>query len=374
MSKSRRSRIVLVVLVLISMVGFSLRSAIVARAADKTEKGEKRTADQVIGELQTTGKQLKDVLESPDVLLDPQKRQEIAPKVIPPMKKLVALFDELASVEPTAKGQAMAAQRQLLAMLAVMGDNDSIATLQKRGNGKESAQWKATLLLVRWWQANKDADAQAKILDELEALAKANSKDEQLAPMVAMFCEQAAATDELRDRAEKIVLNDLKSQAAADMASGIQAAQKLRALNGKPLTIEATTIDGSKFSSADWRGKVVLVDFWATWCPPCREALPRVKKAYADFHKEGLEILGVSSDRSDADLKNFMTANPDMPWPQMFDSAAAAKKNLHPLADSYGITGIPTMFLIDRKGIVRSVTAQENFEEMIPKMLKEEAQ
>ena|SRR5438874_2587609 len=110
MSKSRRSRIVLVVLVLISMVGFSLRSAIVARAADKTEKGEKRTADQVIGELQTTGKQLKDVLESPDVLLDPQKRQEIAPKVIPPMKKLVALFDELASVEPTAKGQAMAAK------------------------------------------------------------------------------------------------------------------------------------------------------------------------------------------------------------------------------------------------------------------------
>src|SRR5258706_943590 len=374
MSKPRRSRIVVVILVLISMAGFSLRSAIVARAADEQQKGKTRPADQVIAELKTTGNQLKDVLESSDVLLDPQKRQEIAPKVIPPMKKLVALFDELASVEPTAKGSAMAAQRQLLGMLAVMGDNDSMATLQKRANGKESAQWKATLLLVRWWQANKDADAQAKILDELEALAKANSKDEQLAPIVAMFSEQASANDELRDRAEKIVLNDLKSQAAADMAVGIQSAAKLRAVNGKPLTIEGTTIDGSKFSSADWKGKVVLVDFWATWCPQCREELPHVKKAYADYHKDGLEILGISSDRSEADLKTFLTANPDMSWPQLFDPAAAAKKSWHPLADSYGLPGIPTMFLIDRKGVVRSVTARDNFEEMIPKMLKEEAQ
>ena len=86
--------------------------------------------------------------------------------------------------------------------------------------------------------------------------------------MVAMFTEQAAANDELKERAEKIVLNDLKSQAAADMAVGIQAAQKLRALNGKPLTIEGTQVDGSKFSSADWKGKVVLVDFWATCVRP----------------------------------------------------------------------------------------------------------
>jgi hypothetical protein len=69
-----------------------------------------------------------------------------------------------------------------------------------------------------------------------------------------------------------------------------------------------------------------------------------------------------------------MTENPDMPWPQLFDSAAAAKRDWHPLANTYGITGIPTMFLIDKKGIVRTVTARENFEELIPKMLKEEAQ
>src|SRR5882762_2014003 len=370
MSKSRIIRISIVGLLLISMLGFSLRSAITARAADKTAKADKRTAEQVINDLRTTGQQLSEVLESPQVLLDPQKRQEIAPKAIPPMKKLVTLFDELASVEQSAKGQAMAAQRQLLAMLAVMGDADSINTLEKRANGKDSAQWKATLLLSRWWQTNKDADAQGKILDDLEKLAKANSKDEQLAPIVAMFTEQAAANDELRDRAEKIVLNDLKSQAAQDMATGIQAAAKLRALAGKPLTLEGTTVDGSKFSTADWKGKVVLVDFWATWCGPCKEELPRVKKVYADFHKDGLEILGVSCDKKGEILKQFMTENPDMPWPQLFDPNA--KGGWHPLAESYGIMGIPTMFLIDKKGIVRTVTARENFEELIPKMLKEE--
>jgi len=370
MSKLRIVRITIVSLVLISMLGFSLHSALTARAADPREKADKRTAEQVITELRAVGQQLSEVLESPQVLLDPQKRAEIAPKAIPPMKKLVALFDELANVEQSARGQAMAAQRQLLAMLAVMGDAESTDMLEKRANGKESAQWKATLMLVRWWQANKDATEQGKILDDLEKLAKANSKDEQLAPMVAMFTEQAAANDELRDRADKIILNDLKSQAAQDLATAIQAAAKLRALKGKPLTLEGATVDGSKFSTADWKGKVILVDFWATWCGPCREELPRVKKAYADFHKDGLEILGVSCDRKGETLKQFLTENPDMPWPQLFD--ASAKGGWHPLAESYGIMGIPTMFLIDKKGVVRTVTAREDFEQLIPKMLKEE--
>ena len=118
-----------------SAFAISLRSALVARAADAKEKADKRPAEVVINDLRVTGQQLSEVLESPQVLLDPQKRAEIAPKAIPPMKKLVALFEELASVEQSAKGQAMAAQRQLLAMLAVLGDADSIDMLEKRANG-----------------------------------------------------------------------------------------------------------------------------------------------------------------------------------------------------------------------------------------------
>jgi len=370
MSKSRIARLVIIILIISSMFGFALRSSLTAVAADKTEKADKRQPDQVISDLRATGQQLSEVLESPEVLLDPAKRQEVAPKAIPPMKKLVSLFDDLAAADERTKPQAMEAQRKLLAMLAVMGDEGSAATITRRAAGKDGAQWKATLLLVRWWQANKDAAEQSKIVDDLETLAKANSKDEQLPAVVAMFLEQAAANDEMRDRVDKIFLTELKSQSAAELTPSVQAAGKLRALAGKPLTLEGPTVDGTKFSTAQWKGKVILVDFWATWCGPCREELPRVKKAYADFHKDGLEILGVSCDRNGGDLKQFLTDNPDMAWPQLFD--ANAKGGWHPLAESSGVTLIPTMFLIDKKGVVRTVTARENFEELIPKMLKED--
>ena len=124
----------------------------------------------------------------------------------------------------------------------------------------------------------------------------------------------------------------------------------------------------------DWKGKVILVDFWATWCGPCIAELPKVKKIYKDYHDKGLEILGVSCDSEAGELKGFIAKNPDMPWPQLFDAQQNPKLNWHPLAKEYGINGIPTMFLIDKKGVVRTVEARQEFEELIPKMLQEKAE
>ena len=75
---------------------------------------------------------------------------------------------------------------------------------------------------------------------------------------------------------------------------------------------------------------------------------------------------------SDKDaLQSFVKDDPGMAWPQLFDAAENPKLNWHPLAKQYGINGIPTMFLIDKKGVLRTVKARENFEEMIPKLLAE---
>jgi hypothetical protein len=79
-------------------------------------------------------------------------------------------------------------------------------------------------------------------------------------------------------------------------------------------------------------------------------------------------VLGVSCDQNGAALKGFLEKNPDMPWPQLFDEKTPG---WHPLAKDFGIEGIPTMFLIDKKGVLRSVEARESFEEEIPKLLGE---
>jgi len=81
--------------------------------------------------------------------------------------------------------------------------------------------------------------------------------------------------------------------------------------------------------------------------------------------------VGVSNDFSADELKQFVKADPGMPWPQLFDPTAAAKQEWNPVTTNYGIMGIPTMFLIDKKGVVRTVEARSNYEEMIPKLLGE---
>ena len=112
----------------------------------------------------------------------------------------------------------------------------------------------------------------------------------------------------------------------------------------------------------------VLVDFWASWCGPCKEELPKLKKFYQQYHGQGLEVVGVSCDNEAEDLGRFLAQNRDMPWPQLFDPT---QPGWHALAAKYNVNSIPTMFLIDRKGVVRSVEARANYEKLVPELLKE---
>jgi peroxiredoxin len=98
--------------------------------------------------------------------------------------------------------------------------------------------------------------------------------------------------------------------------------------------------------------------------------LPKVKKLYADHHARGLEIVGVSSDGDAANFKAFLADNNDMPWPQLFGTDAPGA-DVHPLVKQYGIQRIPAMFLIDKKGVCRSVKAEGDYEEQVKKLLAE---
>jgi thiol-disulfide isomerase/thioredoxin len=118
-----------------------------------------------------------------------------------------------------------------------------------------------------------------------------------------------------------------------------------RARMAPPFSV--TTFDGQKVSMDDLQGKVVLLDFWATWCAPCREALPHIQKVAKKFQGEPLIILSVSLDAEEQKWKEFIAKN-EMTWPQYRDGSFSG-----PIARMFGVNAIPHTFTIDADGVLQ---------------------
>lgn len=109
-------------------------------------------------------------------------------------------------------------------------------------------------------------------------------------------------------------------------------------LNGKPVSLK------------DYRGKVVLLDFWATWCGPCLVELPHIQAAYKKYHDQGFDVLGVSLDQQKGKLSKFIKQK-KMPWTQLFDGQVWDSAML----TNYNVQGIPFAVLIDREGKIAAI-------------------
>jgi peroxiredoxin len=123
---------------------------------------------------------------------------------------------------------------------------------------------------------------------------------------------------------------------------------KQLAVGGDPISFNVKDLEGKPLSIDKFKGKVVLLDFWATWCRPCIAEMPNVKRIYKQYQKEGFEIIGISLDHSKAPLESYIKKN-DIDWPQYYDGAAWNNE----IAKKYKVRSIPATYLLDRKGKIR---------------------
>jgi peroxiredoxin len=125
-------------------------------------------------------------------------------------------------------------------------------------------------------------------------------------------------------------------------------------------------LQNKSLSLSNYKGKVVLVDFWATWCPPCVASVPEIQKLYNKYHSKGFEVVGISLDVEKDALEKFVKVR-KLPWPQHFDG----NRFDGPLALKYGVNQAPTTYLIGRDGkIIKEITPADELEDEIANALK----
>ncbi len=139
------------------------------------------------------------------------------------------------------------------------------------------------------------------------------------------------------------------------------------ALVGKPaIEFDVKDVNGVDLSLETYRGKVVLLDFWAVWCAPCRAETPHLKRAYEEFKNQGFEIIGVSLDHDKAKLLEYIKEQ-EVTWPQFLNETGE-----NDIAQKYKVMAIPQAFLIDREGVIRKANLRENsLEPAIAELIQE---
>ena len=161
----------------------------------------------------------------------------------------------------------------------------------------------------------------------------------------ALKLTEAQALENFDPATARTIYEEVTKDDDPEIAQAAKSALELMELRDKPLELSFTAVDGQEFDLADLRGKVVLVDFWATWCPPCVEEAPQLVKTYEKFKDRGFEIVGISLDNDKGALEKF-TKEYRMTWPQFFDGKGWDNE----LAQRFKIQSVPTMWLFGRDG------------------------
>lgn len=208
-----------------------------------------------------------------------------------------------------------------------------------------------------------DVEAYYKLEEETEALADKFAvavrqrelqiiRENRDVESVAKYLERMAndlSLTELEQTFNALTPEVQNSALAADLREEI--ATRQRVMPGMPAPdFNLATPDGSRLSLSDLRGKYVVLDFWASWCRPCRASFPAMKEIYAKYKDKGLEILGVTNDSREEDWLKALEQD-RLPWKQVIDEFPIKYKPAK-VATLYAIPYLPTLVLIDPEGVI----------------------
>ncbi len=201
--------------------------------------------------------------------------------------------------------------------------------------------------------------------ERIEAVA-ASFPDHEALPDLRAHLASKYMTEGNADAARKICNSIIEKNPDSNAAGRARATLAKLDIVGKPLELSFTAVDGKKVDIKDYKGKVVLVDFWATWCGPCIAELPNVLKTYEKFRAKGFEIIGVSLDQRKEPLEAFI-AEKKMDWPQHCDGKGWENE----VSRKFGIDSIPATFLVDKEGKVARLDLRgEALEKAVEELLK----
>ena len=145
--------------------------------------------------------------------------------------------------------------------------------------------------------------------------------------------------------------------------------QRRAAVVGQPFTVEGVTTDGAAFDWQKYKGKVVLIDFWATWCGPCLQEMPNIKRTHDQYRDRGFEVVGVNLDDDAQRLQQFLSLQP-LPWATVISSDPSTRGAGHPLAVKCGVEAIPFTVLVDRNGTAVAINPpREGLDQRIEELL-----